>query len=359
MNGPTLTILAAALAVACAAGPDGAGLLPKSYDGALVVAPSPAALPGTRVGCVGSLELELVNTSADLPVRVTNATLPDPALSLGQALPLVIDPGARRAVDLHFTPDAPGVRAGVAALTTDEGRLYPLELPVRAEAYARTEDDPAAEVAPLDLVLVLDVSTTMNELAALRTALESAWAFVETHGADVRFGLTTFENDVLVHAGGRFLERERFFQELDSQLLDGAWVPDPARPRQLLNFDYAENVLDALARSAEEFAFRPAARRYQLLMTDDTFLEPPFVFSDGTPVRHDFRETSHALTERGILLFSIHAPLRGRGLSSALDGEPSLVSATGGAWFEVSDVDRGALALDALLLDLIAGRTCS
>jgi hypothetical protein len=35
------------------------------------------------------------------------------------------------------------------------------------------------------------------------------------------------------------------------------------------------------------------------------------------------------------------------------------VSATGGAWFEISDVDRGRLSLEALLLDLIAGRTCS
>jgi len=358
MNGRTITILATILVAACAA-PERGGLLPKSYDGALVVTPRPAVFAETRVGCVRSLDLELVNTSADLRVRVTNASLSDPSLSLGRTLPIVIDPGARRVVDLHFTPDAPGPRAARLTLTTDEGRLYPIELPVRAAADARVEGEPTGPVEPLDLVFVLDVSTTMNELAPLRAAAEAAWAFVEAHGADVRFGLTTFENDVRVHRDGAFLDREAFFEELDSQLVPGSWLPDPTRPRQLLNFDYPENALDALARSAEEFDFRPDARHYALLMTDDTFREPPAVFSDGTPALHGFGETSRALTDHGIRLFSIHAPLRGSGLSSSRDGQPSLVSATGGAWFEVSDVDHGELDLEQLLIDLVAGRTCS
>ena len=358
MNGRTITILATVLVAACAA-PERGGLLPKSYDGALVVTPSPAVFAETRVGCVRSLDLELVNTSADLRVRVTNAGLSDPSFSLGQMLPLVLDPGAHRAVDLHFTPDAPGVRSASVALATDEGRLYPLELPVRAEARPRAKGEPTAAIEPLDLVFVLDVSTTMNEIAPLRAAAEAAWAFVEARGADVRFGLTTFENDVRVHRDGAFLDHEAFFQELDSQLVPGSWLPDPTQPRQLMNFDYPENALDALARSAEEFAFRPDARRYALLVTDDTFLEPPAVFSDGTPALHGFGETSRALTDHGIRLFSIHAPLRGSGLSSSRDGQPSLVSATGGAWFEISDVDHGELDLDQLLLDLITGRTCS
>jgi hypothetical protein len=230
---------------------------------------------------------------------------------------------------------------------------------VRAEAVATLgAGEVGAEAGPLDLVLVLDVSTTMNELAPLRAALQTAWDRVEADHADVRFGLTTFENDVMVHGDGRFLARDAFFAELDSQLVAGEWTPDPSRPRQLLNFDYAENALDALARSAEEFDLRPDARRYFLLMTADTFLEPPSVFSDGTPVLHDFADAAGALTGRSIRLFSIHAPLRGRGLSSAHEGQPSLVAATGGAWFEIGDVDGGSLALDALLLDLIAGRTC-
>jgi len=359
MSQRTIAILGALLLVACARSPDGGALLPKSYDGTLLVRPDPVAFEDTRAGCVRSRTLELRNTSPDLSLVVTNVDLPDPSLSLGQELPIRLEAGGHRELDLHFTPESPGSRSVVAKITTDEGKLYPYELPIRATAVARpVAPADAAPAEPLDLVLVLDVSTTMNELADLRAALQGAFDRVESRGADVRFGLTTFENGVRVHRGGAFLEREAFFEELDSQLVSGRWVPDPDQPRQLLNFDFPENALDALGRSAVEFEFRPGARRRLLLMTDDTFLDPPEVFSDGTPVLYAYDEVARELEAHEIRLYSVHDPLRGRGLSSSRDGEPALVARTGGAWFEISDVDRGTLALGPLLLELISGRTC-
>jgi len=347
--------LAGSVLAGCATGPESGEFLPKAYDGALRVSPSPVTL-AARVGCVASQELSIANTHPDLSVTVSNASLPDASLQLGLRLPIRLAPGAARAVPLHFMPREPGERAGVLAFDTDEGKAFPLEVPVAATARARTTEPADAAPEPLDLVLVLDVSTTMNELARLRASLQQVLPQLEAHGGLVRLGLTTFENDVLVHRGGAFLDREAFFAELDSQLLPDVWTPDPSSPRQLMNYDFAENVLDALGRSAAEFPFREGARRYLLLMTDDTFLEPPAVYSDGTPARRSYEDLSREVVERAVRVFSVHAPLRGAGLSSSHEGAPSLPSLTGGAWFAIAEVDRGALDLGALILDLVAGR---
>ena len=345
---------------ACAGRSQDGSFIPKSYDGTLRVAPARIVFEGVRAGCVRSQTLALSNTSPDLGVAVTNVALPDASLSLGQRLPIELGPGETRNVDLHFSPGAPGRGSGDLELRTDEGKLHPYRIPVATEARAHAVPDAAVGPAsPLDLVLVLDVSTTMNELAPLRAALLATLDRVASERRDVRFGLTTFENDVRVHGDGAFLEKEALLAELDSQLVADTWLPDPELPRQLLNFDLQENVLDALARSASEFPFRSDARRYVLLMTDDSFLEPPEVFSDGTPARHGYAQTAETLRTRGVRLFSIHAPIRGSGLSSGHDGAPSLVEQTGGAWFGITDVDRGTLRLESLLADLSDDRACS
>lgn len=357
-----LLALISALCVACAAGPgtDTEGGLPKGYTGGLIVAPNPVSFEDTEAGCTRSVALDLVNSRADSSLVVTGISSPDESLSLSQSVPLKLGAGGRRSAALHFTPDAPGRRSGVMAFRTDEGGIRPYEILVTATATQRpAASAPGAAVEPLDLVFVLDVSTTMNELAKLREAVGQAFESVAARALDVRFGLVSFANDVVVHGEGAFQSRDAFFGELDGQLVPGVFVPDPDRPRQLMNFDFQENSLDALMRAASGFAFRDEARRYLLLMTDDTFLQPPAVFSDGTPAVHSYAEVARTLVEREIRLFSVHAPLHGAGLSSAFDGAPSLVEATRGAWFEVADVDRGSLSLGALLSDLIAGRICN
>ena len=198
----------------------------------------------------------------------------------------------------------------------------------------------------------------LDEMASLREAIRGLVEFVDVHDLDVQLGLTTFENDVITHGDGRFLAADEFFGELDSQLVEGTWVPDPELPRQLLNFDLPENTLGALQRSLRDFDFRPGSRRVFVLMTDDTFLEPPAVFSDGTPALASYAEVARALRENEVRLVSVHASARGEGLSSDHAGSPSLVTATRGTWFELADVSSGALALDALLADVVAGGAC-
>jgi hypothetical protein len=351
------------LALAACAG-DGAKQGPATggagdaYAGALRVRPEAATFAETRVGCVRSVTLELENGAADATIAVTGAELPHASLTLAAALPLSLAPGRREFVDLHFAPTAPGSFAGSVALETDEGGP-PYRLAATGSALAAPERSlDSTGLEPLDLVFVLDVSTTMNETASLRQAALDLFDAAASRGLDVRFGLTTFVNDVVVHRDGAFLDREGFLAELDSQLVPETRVPDPALPRQLLNFDFPENGLGALYRSAAEFDFRPGARRYLLFVTDGSFLEPPAVFSNGSPALHSYAEVARILADREVRLFSVHSRDHGRGLSTNYDGGPSLVTLTGGTWFEISDVDSGRLALGDLLTNLLVGPAC-
>jgi hypothetical protein len=209
---------------------------------------------------------------------------------------------------------------------------------------------------PLDLVFVLDVSTSMDEIAMARRAIEKLFDEIEHEVLDVRVGLTTFENDVVVHQRGAFLHRTTFFRELDTQLVNGTWIPDSSLPRQLLNFELEENLLDALYDSATEFDFRPEARRFLFLVTDDTFLKPPAVFSDGNPVRRSYADVVTALTDRQISVFSVHSSEKGEGLSSSYEDQASLVVQTGGDWFELSEVQ--AESLERTLSELLTRPDC-
>lgn len=356
---PFAAALGLALAACVSVGPPAGQSAPSqrpSYDGPLRVEPDPVEFEDTFVGCVRSVTLRIDNTHAEAPVTLQGGESPTPALSLSGEFPMTLKPGGRGFADLHFAPAEPLRWAGVVRLLSD-GAPYPLLARIQGLAAPPRPTD-MSEVQPLDLVFVLDVSTTMDEMASLRKAIEQVFDFVEKNRLDARFGLVTFENEVVVHRRGAFLERAAFFQELDSQLVAGTWVPDPSLPRQLLNYDFEENILNALHRSATDFDFRPEARRYFLLMTDATFLEPPRVFSDGTPAVYSYDEVRATLDENQVRLFSVHASDEGRGLSSHYLGQPSLVSATRGTWFELADVSSGALTLDSLLSDLVVGPIC-
>lgn len=327
--------LALALSACAAESPPPTG--PVEYAGALAVTPSPARFEDTYPECVRELELRLENTGSE-PIAITGATLPSRAFGLRGPFPRPLEPGETERYELSFAPAKPGDASGFVRFKTDEG---PVRYPLATTAVA--VEPPAGAVGALDMVFVVDISTTMRRIPTLRKSIRALFDEVESKGLDVRLGLTTFENDVVLHRRGAFLDRESFFAELDSQLVEGTWEPNPELPRQRLNFEGEENMLEALYRSASFFEFRPEARRYLLLMTDDTFLEPPAVFSDGTPATRFYADVAELLEERGIQLFSVHAEQNGRGLSADYAGQKSLVALTGGAWFELSSVDEGAL----------------
>lgn len=355
-------VLAALLGLVACAGSGGSApdaATPQqapAYEGSLRITPNPARVPETPVGCAESVLLRLDNESPETALTIERIALPNAALRILDPLPLTVAAGEHRFLDLHFLPTEPGDGSGPVSIVTGAARGVPYTLEVIAAAV----EPPAlpAVPAPLDLVFVVDVSTTMQGLPQLRAGALSLFDLAERNAVDLRIGLVTFVNDVVVHDGGAFLDRAAFLRELDSQLNAGHNGPNPALPRHVLNFDFPENSLGALDRAAAAFAFRPAARRVLLLMTDDTFLEPPAVFSDGTPASVSLEQVATALEERGVRLVAIHASSNGRGFSSNDDGAPSLVAASGGTWLELADVVAGTRPLAPWLAHLAAGGGC-
>jgi hypothetical protein len=282
--------------------------------------------------------------------------LPDPALRLAATPPFRVSPNGARIVDLHFLPVATGPVAGTIGFWTDEGSDVPAEVAISAAGLAARE--PPANPDPIDLVLVVDVSTTMGALPRLRDALQDLFDRAETRGVDLRVGLVTFVNDVVAHRGATFLERAAFVSELDSQLDAETGGPDLTLARHRLNFDFAENSLGALQHAASEYRFRTDVRRVLLLVTDGTFLEPPSTFSDGVAATASHRDIHRALDEHGLALYAIHASASGRGISSSHHGERPLVHASGGNWLEFEDAVKDESVLRRFLDDLVDGRDC-
>ena len=355
--GPIVALLLSGCAGTATTAPEpGAEPIITGYRGALGITPDPVDLPEAAVGCIRSTVLELRNEHDDLALTIERIEPSDPTLRIGGPLPLPVPAASSRFLDLHFVPDTPGVVSATLEVWTNEAAGGPVELAVAAEAVAASP--PPVPATPLDVVLVVDVSTTMGASAALRAALPAFYETAESAGVDMRIGLVTFVNDVVVHAGGAFLDRTALVGELDTQLDPETGGPDLALPRHQLNFDFAENSLGALLRAARDFAFRPDARRTLLLVTDDTFLEPPATFSDGTPATASYDDVQRALDERGLTLHAVHASAAGRGLSANFDGEPPLVRSTGGNWLELTDAVERDDALPRFLDDLAVGRTC-
>ena len=214
----------------------------------------------------------------------------------------------------------------------------------------------AAADTAIDLVFVVDVSTSMSRTDTLRAAADRLFEKASSTELELRVGLTTFENDVIVHQRGRFLDREAFRAELDGQLVPERWLPNDALPRHLGNLEPEENLLDALARSEREFAFAPNARVLFFVFTDAGFLEPPAVFGDGTRAQTPYRVVHERLVARGVELHSAHRGSHGRGLSEAHRGQPGLVEATGGTWTELDRLDERRL--DARLAEALGLTGC-
>jgi len=365
LRGAALAVAVVSFLAGCATGgPETEEAPAASYTGALEIRPDPVRFEPTPVGCTRAIELTLANTSPDAPLAIRRVTSTNADLGFAARLPLALEPGQEMAVALRHAPRGPEAWSGEVQLTTDETEQPPYALGISTAGI----DPPDG---PLDLVFVLDVSTTMDEIAPLRAGILELFASLEDPGTSdeerspatdpdrVRLGLVTFENDVVLHAGGRFLDREEFLAELDAQLVEGAWTPDPELPRHLLNFDLPENLLDALYRASRGFAFRDDARRYLLAMTDATFLEPPAVFSDGTPALHSYDDVAEALTSRELRLVAVSPEQAGRGLATDYEGRPSLPSLTGGTWLDLARVRSGALAPGELLRRLVRGSACA
>jgi len=343
-------VLAAALTLAACGKDELRNLPPPPPAASMTLQPAVVEFGDVRLYCEGLADLTLAN-DGDLPVTLGTVEITGP-FSLLDAAPTNLEPGDSVRLVLAFVPDTAAIHTGTLSVTTDLADVPLLSATLRGRGVEHAP-------SPLDLVFVVDVSTTMDdETNALHDAANVILDRVAETGTELQLGLTTFVNDVVLHNSGQSLDRTTFFAELESQLTwtGSAWHTNGDLSRNTDNTDMPENVLDALYRSADEFAFRVDTTRYFVLITDDTFVEPPEILSGNNPVQSSYDETALRLLQWQVVLHSIHAPDNGVGLSEPYGGRASMVEMTGGGWHAIEGIVEGQLDLSEMLTDLVEHR---
>ncbi len=240
---------------------------------------------------------------------------------------------------------------------------------VAAVAPASDCEDPTlVKPRQLDVVFVVDVSTTMTfMLDRIEKQIAQVDQQARAQGLDTRYGLVVFVDDVkLGNAGQPYADLAALQAEL------ATWRAFTAGNRQIhradRNVDWPENSLDALHTAATDFAWRPADTTLHMVVhaTDDDFGEAP-AFQSGQAVRSTYAQTLAALRTAQVRMFSFAAKIGGQcecldvrpGLFTRFQGRPSLPDATGGAVFDIDEVARGTLSFSAAVGGAIQSGVCS
>lgn len=233
---------------------------------------------------------------------------------------------------------------------------------------SRCEDPSLTPPSQLDIVFVVDVSTTMGfMLDRIELQLAQVDAEARAQGLDARYGLVVFVDDVQLGNNGQpYADLAALQRDL------AGWQRFTASNRQIgseaANLDWPENTLDALHAAATGFAWRPADTTLRMVVhaTDDDFGEAPAIQS-GQAVQHSYMQTVGALREAQVRLFSFAAKIGGQcecldvrpGLFTRFHGRASLPDATGGAAFDIDEVASGKLSFVAAVAGAIKSGVCS
>lgn len=244
--------------------------------------------------------------------------------------------------------------------------------------------DGGACPAPLDLVLSVDVSTSMTStlMGSVRDAIPALWTTAHRLSASPAVYLVVFVDDVMAANGSggypgdgtcvAFSSPDDLLSHLDQWRALGAMNQDPQSHQQ--NHDCAENSLDAIVAAASACPFREQSSRYVVHFTDDTFAERPTVLSGATQrgvlVQHTYAETLALLTNQEVRFSAftltgagpdcgaVRSPNVGQGFSEGFASMPSLPDATGGQWWSLADVRGGTVDVAMVVGDELASTYC-
>ena len=161
-----------------------------------------------------------------------------------------------------------------------------------------------SEGGPIDVVFVVDTSGSMGDnIRSVRTHLREMIEVYKSAKSDYALGLTTFWALKSVN----HIQVSQLTKDVDKYKLDLALI----KPRQ------DENALDAIEQTVREMRFRPASKKYLILVTDE-----PFTSVKG----FDLDEVIALCRE-----FYIHTNVFG-----LRDGEhEALAEKTGGSWYAI------------------------
>lgn len=240
----------------------------------------------------------------------------------------------------------------------------------------RVDANLAMCAAPIDLTFVLDVSTSMAmEASALRDGIGRIFAAAQALTSDTRFGLVVFVDDALVVGScSGFASAADLQTEFDRWRAFCASNNSPVS--EISNSDCVENSLDAIWAAATQCTWRPEATHILIHVTDDTFEEPPYVYSEdffgggGVPAVNDYADVSRALITREIRVgaFAMQVPEdcgagtssdTARGFFTPYMGMPSLPMATGGRVWNIRDVRAGTLDMATAITEMVENEYCT
>ena len=236
----------------------------------------------------------------------------------------------------------------------------------RVDAYIEgvdalvTDTNLISDCGPLDVVFVLDVSTSMGEaIGSLRSGIRDVWDAASRLSPAARFSLIVFVDDALaVNACAPFASVEALSASFDQWQTFCSSNQSPLSRAE--NFDFPENSLDALQLAVNACTFRAGATRIVVHVTDDTFLEPPSRFSGAIPAQYAFNEVSTNYVTNELRLASFHDVARyPQGFSAPYAGAPGLVEATNGASFSLGAVVAGDLNMGTAIQGFIEEEYCT
>lgn len=228
---------------------------------------------------------------------------------------------------------------------------------------------------PLDLVIVLDVSSSMtDDVARLRDLAPALFEAATEASTAAQISLVVFVDDAQTVADcAPFSDGAALAAELDQWRVFTATNQSPVS--HIPNVDCAENSLDAIAAAVSECSWRTGSRVI-LHITDDTFAERPTVlsgpFGPGILVASTYLEVSDALVHQRTHLVALAAdgagascggpmtsPDVGRGFHEPFGTDASLPERTGGEAYDLRAMRDGTFELVPALSAYLARTACA
>jgi hypothetical protein len=229
-------------------------------------------------------------------------------------------------------------------------------------------DSPGGErcMNNLDIVFVIDVSTSMGEFIGLLSdeilAVDAAVQDLDLP-EEPHYGLAVFVDDAaLLNDGNPYDDALALQADFDF------WSGFTASNQQVgggnSNYTFTENSIDALYLAADQFDWRAAAytTRMVIHVTDDTFWDGP-TNGNGVPIAHGYAETVDALQDNEVRVFSFADQIGGGcecddvtpGWSNPYMGMTAIPEATDGGVFDINQILSGmvslATAIDGAVVD--------
>ncbi|NMC70107.1 MAG: VWA domain-containing protein [Myxococcales bacterium] len=287
----------------------------------------------------------------------------------GAALAGVLAAGCSDPTDDTIGPrDVP--RDGDGA-TTEDGADADAGADAGADGDA-TSDVDAECIQDIDIVFVLDVSTSMTPvLDALSRGIGEVWSAALGLAPDAQFGLVVFVDDVMVTNGGGPYAALADLQGEFGYWRDFCSSNDEPGGSGGFNDDCPENTLDAVWAAATSFPWRENALRMLILATDDTFVERPSrLGSAGIAVQHTYAEVLEELRARQVRVaaFAAHdssncaiPPVHDTepGFFRDWGGLPPLSEGTGAEVFDIQEVRAGRLSMTEAINGVILDEYCT